>query len=53
MIHHISYLVREEWERPGKQVEAVGQLKWLLNVFILFDIHLVVFDEDYRSLVLV
>ena len=53
VVNHFADLVCKEWKGPGKQVKASWEVERLLNIFVLLDVHLVIFDEDNSTFVLV
>ena len=53
MFHHIADFFHQEGHRPFEKVHALGQVEWVHYVFVLFNVHFVVFDEDHGALVLV
>ena len=53
VFHHVTDFFHEEGHRPFEKVHALGQVEWVHYVFVLFNVHFVVFDEDHGAFVLV
>ena len=53
VVYHLTYLVSKEWKGPCEQVKTSWKMEWLFNILVLFDVHLVIFDQNYSSFVLV
>ena len=53
MLHHVSDLFHEEGNGPLEEVHALRQMEGVLHIFILFNVHFVVFNQNDRALVVV
>lgn len=53
VFHHVADFLHQEGHGPFEQVHALRQVEWMNDVLVLFDVHLVVLDEDDGALVLV
>lgn len=50
---HIAYLLHQEGDTPLEEVHLLRQMERVSDIFILFNIHFVVFNQDDGSLVVV
>ena len=53
VLHHVSDLFHEEGNGPLEEVHALWQMEGVLHIFILFNVHFVVFNQNDRALVVV
>jgi len=53
VFHHVSDLLHQEGDGPFEKVHALGQVEGMNNIFVLFNVHFVVLDEDNGALVVV
>ena len=53
MLHHVSDLLHEEGNGPLEEVHALRKMEGMLDIFILFNVHFVIFNQNDRALVVV
>ena len=53
VFHHVADLFHKEGNRPLEEVHSLWQMEGVLHVLVLFDIHLVVFNQDHGAFVVV
>ena len=50
-VHHLTDLVGQEREGPAEEIQIIWELKGLLDVLVLLNVHFVVLYQDHRALV--
>ena len=50
---HITYFLHQEGDTPFEEVHLLGQVEWVHDVFILFNVHFIVLYQDNCSLVVI
>ena len=50
---HIAHLFHQEGDTPFKEIHLLWQVEWVRDIFILFNVHFIVFDKDNCSLVMI
>ena len=53
VFHHVANLFHEEGDGPFEKVHALRQMEGMNDILVLFNVHLVVLDEDDGAFVLV
>ena len=53
VLHHVADLFHEEGNGPFEKVHALRQMEGMNDILVLFNVHLVVLDEDDGTFVLV
>ena len=53
VLHHVANLLHKEGNRPLEEVHSLRQVEGVLHILVLFDIHLVVFNQDHGAFVVV
>ena len=53
MLHHVSDLFHEEGNGPLEEVHTLWKMERVLHIFILFNVHFVVFNQNDRALVVI
>ena len=53
VFHHVSDLFHQEGNGPFEKVHALGQVEGMDYIFVLFNVHFVVFNQDYGAFIVV
>ena len=50
---HISYFLHQEGDTPFEEVHFVRQVEGVRDIFILFNVHFIIFDQNNCTLVVI